>query len=196
MKPAAGSTAERFGRVTGLHQRGMDQPGVDRAADHHQPGRCVHLDRLHAGNIPQPGGHHPDGLRHVRPGTHTVTAIIALPVPPSNALSLRADTVVPLSPHATRTRGAAADSARTARHATVEHSTTGSTDHPEVPANGAAADARPPRWGNEVPQIRHHHRSRRPDADGGARDRSSGERESSPEPGDFTGAMTPRRAED
>jgi hypothetical protein len=37
------------------------------------------------------------------------------------------------------------DSARTGRQATVEHSTTGSTDHPKSPAIGAAADARPPR---------------------------------------------------
>ena len=49
-------------------------------------------------------------------------------------LSLPANAVVPLSPHATpHGVGQHLDSARTGRHATVEHSTTGSTDHPEVP---------------------------------------------------------------
>lgn len=61
-------------------------------------------------------------------------------------LSLHPDAVLPLSPHATpHGVGQHLDSARTGRQATVGNSTTGSTDHPEVPAIGAAADARPPR---------------------------------------------------
>jgi len=49
-------------------------------------------------------------------------------------LSLHANAVVPLSRTPSGTEeGQHLDSARTARHAMVEHGTTGSTDHPEVP---------------------------------------------------------------
>ena len=52
----------------------------EQLADHHPLGRCVHLYRLHAGHIPQPGEHHADGVPARQTRTHIVSAIVALPV--------------------------------------------------------------------------------------------------------------------
>ena len=45
-----------------------------------------------------------------------------------------------------------------------------STSTPAHPPVRTAADARPPRWGKQIPRFRHHNGPRRPEADGGNRD--------------------------
>ena len=174
VKPAAGSTAERFGRVTGLHQRGADLLGVDRAADHHQPGRSVHLYRLHAGNIPQPGGHHADGVSARQTRHATSVDLPSLPSPCHRRMhqSLPANAVVPLSPHATPHGVGAAPGQcpdRTARHGGTQHhrihrSPRSPRQQVRRPMPGHRGEGQGSR------RSRHHHRSRCPDADGGTGD--------------------------
>ena len=102
MKPVAGSTAERFGRVTGLHQRG-NGPAGRRPVRGPPPTRPVRPPPPTARREHPAAGRTPRG-RRVGPSDPART--LSAPLLPSPyhrrmLLSLRANAVVPLSPHAT-----------------------------------------------------------------------------------------------